>query len=77
MDDVDSTETNPVIAVKEDVAHKTMGIGVDDVLVYPTVILHITVGHAECVPIWANNSGPQQTDTKRSRYGVTRCREVK
>ena len=45
MKDVDTTSTNPGTAVKEDAAHKTTGIGTEDVVVDPTVILHITVGH--------------------------------
>ena len=45
MDDVDTTTTNPVIAIKEDAAHKTTGTGAEFVVVEPTVTLHITVGH--------------------------------
>ena len=77
MEDVDTTETNPVIASKEDAAHKTTGIGAEVVVVEPTVILHITIGHTECVPIREKTAGPQQTDTKRTRCGVTRSQEGK
>ena len=45
MEDVDITATNPVIAVEEDAAQKTTGIYAEAVVVEPTVILHITVGH--------------------------------
>ena len=51
MEDVDTTSTNQITAVKEDAAHKTTVIGTDAVVVKPTVILHITVGHTECVTI--------------------------
>ena len=74
---MDTTATNPVIAVEEDTLHKTTGIGTEVVVLDSTVILHITVGHTECVPIQANTAGPNQTDTKRTRCGGTRCREVK
>ena len=77
MEEVDTTATNTVIAVKDDAAHKTTVIGADAMVVEPTVILHITVGHTECVPIRANTAGTQKTDTKKTRCGVTRCREVK
>ena len=59
VEEVDTTATNPVTAVKEDAAHKTMGINAEAVMVNTTVILHITVGHKECVPIQAETSGPQ------------------
>ena len=77
MEDVDTTATNKVIAVNEDKAHKTTVIGAEAVVVKPTVILHITVGRTECVPIQAMTSVPQQTDTKSRRCGVTKCWEVK
>ena len=77
MEDVDTTETNTVIVVEEDATQKTTGIGAGAVVVEPTVILHITVGHMECVTIRAKNTGTQKTDTKRKRCGVTRCRELK
>ena len=48
---MDTTATNPVTAVEEDAAHKTMEIGAEAMVVEPTVFLHITVGHTECVPI--------------------------
>ena len=51
IEDVDTMATNPVIAVEEDAAHKTPGIGGEAVVVEPTVILKITVVHTECVPI--------------------------
>ena len=57
--------------------HKTTGIGAEAVVVDPTVILHITVGHTECVPIWAKTKGTHQTNTKRTRCDVTRYRKVK
>ena len=76
MEDEDTTETNPVTAVEEDAAHKTTGIGAEVVVVEPTVILHITIGHTECVPIREKTAGPQQMDTKRTQYGVTRCQAV-
>ena len=71
MDNMDTTVTNPGIAVKEDVVHKPTWIGAEDVVVESTVILHITVGHIECVPIQANTAGPRQTDTRRTRCGAT------
>ena len=74
MEDVDITATNPVTAVKEDADHKTMEIGVEAVVVEPTVILHIAVGHTEFVPIWAKTEGPQKMATKRTQYGASRCR---
>ena len=65
-EDVDITATNPVTAVEEDADHKTTGFGVEAVVVDPTVILHITVGHTECVSIRENNAGPHQMATKRT-----------
>ena len=50
MEYMDTMATNPVIAVREDAAHKTTGIGAEAMVVEPTVILHITAGHTECVP---------------------------
>ena len=47
---------------------KTMEIGVEAVVVEPTVILHIAVGHTEFVPIWAKTEGPQKMATKRTQY---------
>ena len=76
MEEVDTTATNPVIVVEEDAAHKTTVIGVEAVVVEAIVILHITFGHTECVPIQANISGNQRMDTRRTKYGVIRCREV-
>ena len=57
MEDMDTTSTNPVIVFKEDLAHKTTGIGAEAVVAEPTVILHITVGHTECVPIRSRIAG--------------------
>ena len=74
MEDLDTTATNPFIKVEEEAAHKTTVIDAEAVVFDPTVILHITVGHTECVPIRLNTSGPHQMYTKRMRYGVTRCR---
>ena len=45
MEDVDTTATNPVTAVEEEAEHKTTEIGMEAVVVEPTLILHITVGH--------------------------------
>ena len=59
MEELDTTTTNQVIKVEEDAAHKKTGIGVEDVVVDPTVILHITVEHTECVTIRENTAGPQ------------------
>ena len=77
MEDVDTTATNPVSAFEEDVAHKTTGIGTEAVVVEPTVILHITDGHTECVPIQIKTAGPQKMAVKRAQYDVTICRAVK
>ena len=77
MEDLDTTATNPFIKVEEEAAHKTTVIDAEAVVFDPTVILHITVGHTECVPILANTSGTQQTDTKRTCCDITRCQEVK
>ena len=51
MEDVDTTETNTVTTVEEYATHKTTVIGTEAVVVEPIVILNITVGHTECVPI--------------------------
>ena len=51
MEDGDITATNPVIAVQEDAVQKTTEIGEEAVVVKQILILHITVGHTECVPI--------------------------
>ena len=48
MEDLYATATNTVTAVEEDAAHKTTEIGAEAVVVEPTLILHITVGHTEC-----------------------------
>ena len=77
MEELDTTVTNPVTAVEEDVAHKTIEIGAEAVVVEPTLILKITVGHTECVPIRIKTEGPQQMATKSTCYGVTRCMAVR
>ena len=51
MEEVDITETNPVTVVEVDAENIPTGIGTVAVVVEPTVFLHITVGHTECVPI--------------------------
>ena len=56
VEDVDITATNPVTAVEEDAEHTKIGIGAKAVVVEPTVILHITVGHTECVLIRAKTA---------------------
>ena len=48
--DKDTTFTNNIISVEEDVMHKTTVIGTKAVVFESTVILHITFGHRECVP---------------------------
>ena len=77
MEDVDIMATNSVTAAEEEVYHKTMGIGADAVVVEPTVILRITVGHTEYVSIQENIAGPQRMTTRRTQYAVIRCREVR
>ena len=59
MEDVDITATNPVTTVEEDAEHKTTVIGTDAVVVEPMSILHITVGHTECVPFREKTAGTQ------------------
>ena len=56
--------------------HNKMGIGAEAVVVESTVILHINVGHTECVTIRENTAGPRKTDTIRTWCGETRCQEV-
>ena len=46
-------------------------------VVEATVILHITVGHTEYLPIQAKTAGPHQTDTRRMQCGATRFWEVR
>ena len=77
MEDVDITATNPVTAVEEDAEHKTTGIDTEVVVVEPTLILHITVGHTECVIIGVKTAGPHNMATKRTRYVVTIYQAVK
>ena len=69
MEDLDITATNSVTAVEGDMDHKTTGIGAEAVVVEPTIILHINVGHTECMPIRAKTSGTQNISTKRTQYG--------
>ena len=57
-------------------AKKKTGIGAEAVVVEPKLILHVTVGHTECVPIQENIAGPQQMATKRTHNGVIRCGAV-
>ena len=57
MEDENTTEANPVTAVEEGASHKKTGIGAEAVAVDTTVILHIAVGHTECVATRKNNSG--------------------
>ena len=45
MTNVKTMEATKIMEVKEDAAHKTTGISGEAVVVEPTVILHITVGH--------------------------------
>ena len=73
----DTRATNPVTAVEEDADHKKTGIFTEVAVVEPTVILHITVGHIECVPILAKISGTQRMATRRMQYGVMICWEVR
>ena len=77
MEDMDTMATNTVIAVREDAAHKTTGIGAKAVVVETTVILHITVGHTECVPSRAKIELTQRMATRRTQFGVIRCRSVR
>ena len=51
MEDEDTTVTNQINAVEEEAVQNTTVIGLEDVVVKSTVILHITVGNTECVPI--------------------------
>ena len=71
MEYEDTTVINQIITVEKYTVHNTTGIGAEAVMVESTVILHITVGHTECVPIWVNTAGPQNMATKRTHYGVT------
>ena len=77
MEDEDTTVTNQIIAVEEDAVHNTMGIGAEAEVVESTGILHINVGHTECVTIRENTAGPRKTDTRRTWCGATRCQEVR
>ena len=72
-EDEDTTVTNKIIAVEDDALHNTTGIGTEALVVKSTVILKITVGHTDCVPIWTNNPGPRYTDTIRTRCGEIIC----
>ena len=77
MSDTDITATNPVTAVEEDADHKTTGIGAEAVVVEPTVILQITIGHMECATIRENISGPHRMATRKTQYDVIRFRAVR
>ena len=77
MEDVDTTSTNAVTAVEEDTAHKTTWIGAEAVVVEITAILHITVGHTECVTILVNTAVTHQMANIRKQYDVTRYLSVK
>ena len=77
MEDVVTTATNPVTVVEEDMAHKTTEISAEAVVVDTTVILHIIVGHMECVSIRVKTTLPQQMVTKRTQCGVKICRVVR
>ena len=44
-EDIYTTATNAVTGAEEDAVRKTTEIGAESVVVDPTVILHITVGH--------------------------------
>ena len=46
--------------VEDNAVQKTPGIGAEDVVVEPTVILHVNVGYTECVPIRAKTAVPYQ-----------------
>ena len=70
---VDTTVTNPIIAVEEDAVRNTTEISAEAMLIVATLILHINVGHMECVPIQENIAGPHHTDTRRTQCGATRC----
>ena len=72
MEEMDTTETNPVTAVKEDAVYKTTEIGAEAAVVEPPLFSQITVGHTECVPIRLNNVGPHNMDTKMTQYVATR-----
>ena len=75
--DADITAINPVTAAEDDADHKTTEIGTEATAVEPTVILQITVGHTECVPIRANIAVPQRMATRRTHYAVIRCQAVR
>ena len=74
--DADITATNPVTAAKDDEDQKTTEIGTEATVAEPTVILQITVGHTECVPIRAKIAVPQRMDTRRTHYSVIRCQAL-
>ena len=66
MEDVDITATNQVTAVEEYAVHKKKIIGADAVMTETTIILHITVGHTECVLIRSKTAGPHRMASKRT-----------
>ena len=76
MANAKTMEATKIMEVKEDAAHKTTGISGEAVVVETTVILHITVGHTEFLPIRVKTALPHKMSTKRTRYGVTIFREV-
>ena len=76
MEDEDTAVTNKIIAVEEDAAHNTMGIGAEAVVAKSAVILHINVGHTECVTIRENTAGSRKTETIRMWCGTIRFQEV-
>ena len=76
MEDVDTTVTNTIIAVEEDKVYSTTVIGAEAVMVEATLILHITVGHMECVPIRAKTAGTRKMDTRRTWCSATRFQNV-
>ena len=77
MEDLDITATNPFTAVEEDPDHTKIRIGAEAVVVDLIVILHINIGHTECVPIQAKTARPHHMATKRTQYGVTRSRSLR
>ena len=54
-----------------------MVVGAEDVVIEATLILQITVGHMECVPIQEKNAGPRKKNTRKTRCGATIFQEVK
>ena len=73
MEYEDTTVINQIITVEKYTVHNTTRIGAEAVMVESTVILHITVGHTECVPIREKTAGPQQIDTISTWFGAIIC----